>query len=182
MASITHLVLGAAVGQHLARRPALRPMFYLSLLSLSPDFDVIAFRFGIPYHHPLGHRGFTHSIAFALIIGVVIWGAQRLNMRQEASLNRSPLYWGVICGLLTLSHPILDAFTDGGLGVALWWPLSDERIFFSPQWIPVSPIGLGILSSRGAYVIGFESLICLPLWLYLLWPWISRRSERRSDP
>jgi inner membrane protein len=41
--------------------------FYLLILfcSIIPDADVIAFRFGIPYSHWLGHRGITHSIFFS---------------------------------------------------------------------------------------------------------------------
>ena len=40
--------------------------FYILILlcSIIPDADVIAFRFGIPYSHWLGHRGITHSIFF----------------------------------------------------------------------------------------------------------------------
>ena len=156
------------------------------MLSFSPDFDVIAFRFGIPYASPYGHRGATHSICFALLMGVLIWVFHALysrskrridNTTQAKTLRRTSWYWGLIAMLVTLSHPLLDAFTDGGLGVALWWPLSEERIFFSPQWIPVSPIGVGILSARGAYVILFETVLCLPLWLYLIWPWIRRRHQ-----
>jgi inner membrane protein len=37
--------------------------------SILPDADVIGFRLGIPYGHLLGHRGFSHSIAFALLLG-----------------------------------------------------------------------------------------------------------------
>ena len=40
--------------------------------AILPDLDVIAFNFGIPYAHPLGHRGFTHSIAFAVLWGLII--------------------------------------------------------------------------------------------------------------
>ena len=36
--------------------------------AILPDFDVIAFKLGIAYQHPLGHRGFTHSILFALLL------------------------------------------------------------------------------------------------------------------
>ena len=38
-----------------------------AITSSLPDADVAAFGFGIPYDHPLGHRGFTHSIAFAVV-------------------------------------------------------------------------------------------------------------------
>ena len=176
MASLTHILVGAAAGQHLAGEPKLRPMVWMSMLSFCPDFDVIAFRFGIAYSSPLGHRGFTHSVSFALLMGFLIWVLRRFI--SDANAKYRPLYWGVAAALVTLSHPILDAFTDGGLGVALWWPLSVERIFFSPQWIPVSPLGVGILSARGAYVMAFEAMICLPLWGYLLMPWLRRKSKR----
>ncbi len=35
-----------------------------------PDLDVLAFRLDIPYGHDFGHRGFSHSLLFALLIGM----------------------------------------------------------------------------------------------------------------
>ena len=180
MASLTHFLVGAAAGQHLAGKPTMRPMVWMSMLSFCPDFDVIAFTFGIPYSSPWGHRGFTHSISFAILMGVLIWLLRTLISTQNSKPKYGSLYWGLIAMLVTLSHPILDAFTNGGMGVALWWPFSEERIFFYPQWIPVSPLGTNILSTRGAYVIAFEAVICLPLWIYLLMPWVRRKSS--SNP
>ena len=40
-------------------------MLAFSALSLAPDLDVIAFRFGIPYSAPFGHRGAAQSILVA---------------------------------------------------------------------------------------------------------------------
>jgi len=37
-----------------------------------PDADVLAFVFGIPYGHVLGHRGITHSILFSLILALLV--------------------------------------------------------------------------------------------------------------
>ena len=178
MASLTHILVGAAAGQHLAGKPTMRPMVWMSMLSFSPDFDVIAFGLGIPYHSQWGHRGFTHSICFALLMGILVWILRRFISGPMSKFP--PRYWAVVATLVTLSHPLLDAFTDGGMGVALWWPLSTERIFFSPQWIPVSPLGVGILSARGAYVVFFEAMICLPLWIYLVKPWFRRESSDHS--
>ena len=57
------------------------------------------------------------------------------------------------------SHGALDAFTNGGLGVAFLWPWSGER-FFAPEAlrvIEVSPIGLTrFLSARGVMVLESE--------------------------
>jgi inner membrane protein len=65
--------------------------------------------------------------------------------------------------LAAASHGLLDAATDGGLGVALLAPFDAER-FFSPfRPIAVSPIGLdGFLSARGAAIV----------WSELLWVWL----------
>ncbi len=40
--------------------------------AIIPDADVISFKLGIPYQDFWGHRGFTHSFVFALILGVFI--------------------------------------------------------------------------------------------------------------
>jgi inner membrane protein len=40
--------------------------------TILPDLDVVAFNFGIAYEHHLGHRGFTHSILFALLWALVL--------------------------------------------------------------------------------------------------------------
>ena len=67
-------------------------------------------------------------------------------------------------------HGLLDALTDGGLGVALAWPWSDARIFAPWRPLPVAPIGGGLLSLRGARVMALETLVFAPLLLYGLWP------------
>ncbi len=102
----------------------------LIAVSLLPDLDVLAFRFGIPYSAPFGHRGATHSLVFALVAGTGTALAVANGRRRD--------FWRVaivIC-LVAVSHPLLDAMTDGGLGVALLWPFSNAR-FFAP-WRPIT--------------------------------------------
>ena len=66
-------------------------------------------------------------------------------------------------GLSTISHGLLDMVTNGGLGIALWWPWSSERLFFPWQVIEVSPLSLSrVFSARGLAVIQSE----------LLWIWL----------
>jgi inner membrane protein len=65
--------------------------------------------------------------------------------------------------LATASHGVLDAATDGGLGVALLAPFDAERVFFPFRPIAVSPIGASaFVSARGAAVLASE----------LLWIWL----------
>jgi inner membrane protein len=66
-----------------------------------------------------------------------------------------------------LSHGLIDALTDGGHGIAFFWPFSAERYFFDAQPIPVSPIGPAFFSPYGLFVflseIGMIWLPCLLL-------------------
>ncbi len=69
--ALTHALVGAALAPA-AARPMSRGAvaLVLGVLAVLPDIDVVAFRLGIPYEHSLGHRGFTHSLAFAVLAGV----------------------------------------------------------------------------------------------------------------
>jgi inner membrane protein len=54
--------------------------------------------------------------------------------------------------------------TNGGLGVALYWPFSLERLFFPFRPIQVSPIGVGrFFTAKGLAVIVSELIwVLLP--------------------
>ena len=119
-------------------------------LSVAPDLDVVAFKFGIPYASPWGHRGFTHSIAFSLLISLLL-----LPLANFFQASRWRLFFFSFISLL--SHALLDMLTNGGLGVALFWPFSSERFFFPWRGIQVSPIGVkNFFSLRGLKVLGSE--------------------------
>ena len=108
-----------------------RLVLALCVLAVLPDLDVVAFGLGIPYAHPLGHRGFSHSLLFAI-------ASRRLVARFEfRSWRALPLLFAAIA-----SHGVLDALTDGGLGVGFLIPFSNERFFAPVRPLPVSPIGL----------------------------------------
>jgi len=65
---ITHGFVGLIGGKIFSEKENLKFWILSALIPMIPDADVIAFRFGIPYESMLGHRGFSHSIIFALII------------------------------------------------------------------------------------------------------------------
>ncbi|NLD38175.1 MAG: metal-dependent hydrolase [Desulfatiglans sp.] len=109
------------------------------LCATIPDADVICFRLGIPYAHFLGHRGFFHSIFFSCLLGSVTgfmlaWAGRR-------TCKQGFLY-AVDFSFVTTLHGILDAFTNGGLGVALFSPFIEKRYFFPITPIKASPIGI----------------------------------------
>ena len=139
--------LGA--GKNLINRRLLCVAVFCAVM---PDLDVIAFKFGIPYASQWGHRGFTHSIVFALLVAAV---ALALSSTLKC---RPQLVFGAIF-LATVSHPLLDMLTNGGLGVALYWPFSNERVFFPIRPIAVSPIGVArFFSEQGLIVLKSELL------------------------
>lgn len=157
MASIpTHFVVGAALGQ--VAGPELRKdwRFWTAVLICSalPDIDVVGFGFGIRYGDLWGHRGMTHSILFALAVGsaVGVWSGASWAER----ILRSALFF-----FITISHGLLDAMTNGGLGIAFLSPFDPTRYFLPWRPILVSPIGVGFFSQRGVAV----------LWSELLWVW-----------
>jgi membrane-bound metal-dependent hydrolase YbcI (DUF457 family) len=115
---VAHGLLGASVGEAL-RRPG-RPrrwrlLLTCALLGVCPDFD-----YALNWLRISGggwHHGFTHSIAFALLLGLVtavVWGDRSAR--------------GVILfGAATVSHTLLDLLITESRGVALWWPFTDRR-------------------------------------------------------
>ena len=70
----------------------------------------------------------------------------------------------------TASHGVLDAMTDGGLGVAFLAPSDDAGYFLPWRPIPVSPISASrFFSDRGLVIMQAEVLlIWLPAAILLL--------------
>lgn len=145
MASIFgHFAAGYTISKLVNWKTPLSIVILALVSSFLPDIDVIAFKFGIPYEHWAGHRGFTHSVLFALI-----WGA---ICSQFFKKQRILVF--VIISLATLSHSVLDGMTTGGLGCAFFFPFDNERYFLPWRVIKVSPIGASkFLSEWGLKVI-----------------------------
>ena len=120
-----------------------------ALAAVAPDFDTVAFKLGIAYADAFGHRGASHSLAFALAVGV-------LGALAARWLGTTRWRAFAVLAFCTASHPLLDALTNGGLGVALLWPWSETRMFAPWRPIAVSPIGAGFFSLRGLVVLGSE--------------------------
>lgn len=149
---ITHTVVAGAAGLSFGPR-AKPPRFWVlsALCSSIPDGDVAGFLFGLPYGHPFGHRGFFHSPFFGLLLGIAV---VLLFFREVKFLSRRWVFLGASFALLTASHGILDAFTDGGLGIALLVPFDFGRYFLPWTPIVVSPIGIvGLFSEWGLEVM-----------------------------
>jgi inner membrane protein len=124
--------------------------------SVLPDVDALGFAAGIPYGHPLGHRGLTHSLSFALVVAVACTAFSK-RLGASAAMTFALVF------ISAASHGVLDAMTTGGLGVAFFSPFANTRYFFSRRVILVSPIGITrFLSEWGLQVLKSE----------LLWIWL----------
>ena len=130
-----------------------------ALCSVIPDLDVIGFRLGIHYGDFWGHRGFTHSLMFATLLAAMVDFA--ILKRGTAGIGRFVLFGYLF--LATASHGVLDAMTNGGLGVAFFSPFDNTRYFLPWRPIYVSPISVHrFFSARGYAILQSE----------LLWVWV----------
>lgn len=151
-----HALAAYTIGNTFSRKFSGWKFFLLGIAcSILPDADVISFAFGIPYEAFWGHRGFTHSLVFALLTGLLL---TFLFYRRSLS-DGSWLAYITYFTLCTASHSVLDALTNGGLGVAFFLPWDATRYFFPWRPIKVSPIGVeNFFSEWGASVLLSEWL------------------------
>jgi inner membrane protein len=155
---ISHAVAAFGIGVPFYRLGIAKRAWVLgAACSIIPDADVVGFHFGIRYEDFWGHRGFTHSLLFAALLAASV----TIALRTSALGNRRLLWLYLF--LATASHGLLDAMTDGGLGVALFSPFSTTRYFLPWRPILVSPIGVArFFSPTGLAVLRSE----------LVWIWL----------
>jgi inner membrane protein len=133
---LTHPAVPLTLGLALGRKTAPPALVIAGVAaSILPDLDIVTYAMGIPLSNEFGHRGFSHSILFAVLVALV--GAYLLRVYK--------IPWHVAACFLfisTVSHGILDAFTNGGHGIAFFWPWSKTRYFAFYRVIEVSPINV----------------------------------------
>jgi len=149
--------------------------------SILPDADAVGYFIGIPYGHLLGHRGLTHSLSFALVLSLVVVASCFGNVPA-----RSARWWLLAAHffLVTASHGILDAMTNGGLGIAFFAPFDDTRYFLPWRPVNVSPLEPQLFFSW----YGVHVLISELVWIWapvaLIWGSVrlSRSIRARAKP
>lgn len=177
----SHAVAAVALGKIYSGEKKMPARFWLLsvLCAVLPDADVIAFRFGLRSGSMFGHRGFSHSLAFALLVALIV---VLLAFRKTPAFSKK--WWALFLYFfaVTASHGLLDALTDGGSGVAFFAPFDATRHFFPWRPIEVSPISLDrFFSARGWEVIKSEIVwIWIPAILLVMLAWLYRRLRRRA--
>jgi inner membrane protein len=174
--AFTHAFVAVALGTVYATRRMPWQFWTLSVIcAILPDADVIGFAWGVRYGALWGHRGLSHSLCFALFLslGVVslVWRDVAVGSWQWCTLV---LYFFVV----TASHGVLDAITDGGRGIAFFAPFDTTRYFFPWRPVRVSPISIkAFFSPWGLQVLGTElvfiwlpvTLLCAAIHVYRRW-------------
>lgn len=181
MASIfSHAIASVALGKASPLHASNLKFWLLAIFcAVVPDADVIAFDFGIPYSSMWGHRGITHSIFFSVLLGILV----TCLAYRKIPLG-SKKWWGYASffAAATLSHALLDAMTNGGLGVAIFAPFENSRYFLPYRPIQVSPLGVAKFFSEWGYrVLRSEFVwIWLPSLSVLLLRFLSIKIDKVS--
>jgi inner membrane protein len=122
MDSLTQIVLGAAVGQAvLGKKVGNRAMLWGAIAGTIPDLDVLLKYVFDDITSTEMHRGFSHSIVFAILIAPILgWIAHQIHKKnnKEASFKN----WSWLFFWATVTHPLLDAHTTWG--TQFFWPFS----------------------------------------------------------
>jgi inner membrane protein len=140
MATYLHFAPAIALAVTLGpRRVGWRLMVAGAVCGVVPDLDFLSIRMGFDrYGGTYGHRGFTHSLGFALLIGLLaaLWTS------SVAPGWRRRVGRGAFIALCTASHPLLDSLFDVGICSAWLWPLDGARHCLDWRPIPMQGIAL----------------------------------------
>jgi len=174
MSVLGHVAVGVVVARAITGPDAPpetlpRRMATFAGLALLPDIDLLLS--GASYGAgPLDHRGVTHSLMFALWVGLIV------GLGLALAGDGHPIRWGLLAGALVASHGVMDAFGQSTLGVELFWPLSDVRVL-APWHVLPNPSIAPPLAVHFWGVLAVEALVFLPAWVYAFLPraWIAPR-------
>ena len=174
--ALTHAFAAVALTKTLSNRKRDWRFWTLAVASsILPDADVVSFAVGTEYGDLLGHRGLSHSLLFAALWSLLVVSC------EYKRLTKFSQHWWSLAGLffvVTVSHGILDAMTNGGLGVAFFAPVDTTRYFFPWRPIRVSPVGVGqFFSGQGAAIMASEMKY---VWLPLAMIWAGVAMLRRG--
>ena len=155
---IAHGLLGASIIAAVHPQPAKRyfaPFFIGILLANAADFDFFLVLF---FESRVWHRGFTHSILFALLVCLIF----------IMVLGKKHIRTALAFGLSYASHCLLDfATTKDGGGVELFWFFSSERWQLGLVELSESATKLPLVEVVRALFL--ETLLFIPVFVLMLY-------------
>lgn len=177
--AFSHAIASVAIGKISFIKNTDKKFWLLGIFcAVIPDADAIGFKLGIAYESVFGHRGITHSFFFAVLLAFAVtyffYGEEKLWSKRWFSLFAFFFF-------ATASHPVLDAMTTGGLGVAFFAPFDNTRYFFPFRPIKVSPIGVATFFSEwGWRVLKSEFVwVWIPSFVVIAISWSAKKLYSR---
>ena len=158
--AITHFIVGASLAFPALESKTTRSVLpgwvipaSAGLLGVAPDLDTFVMRaLGIPFSGFYGHRGFFHSPFFLILFCAMLAGI----------IARRRWFWlALLWAMGAVTHPLLDALTDGGSGVMLLFPFSEARVFLPWRPIHVSPMTISRFFEKAGYILWSELPFCM---------------------
>ncbi len=124
MDSITHIVLGACIGEAIAGKAlGKRALFYGALAQSLPDIDFIVGFFLHGADNVVAHRGITHSILFgAAAVLLLAWLVK--DVIHKTALPYRTVF--LLFAVNIFAHLFIDSFN--AYGVMLLYPFSHYRL------------------------------------------------------
>lgn len=131
MDSLTHLALGAALGEALlGKKIGRKAMLWGAIANTIPDLDVFAAPLFTDAQQLLVHRGITHSFLFAGLMSPLLgWLFSKWFNKSDVSWKG----WAILFLTGMLSHIGIDSLTGYGTG---WFePFSTYRVSFNTIFV-----------------------------------------------
>lgn len=131
MDSLTHIALGACIGEaFFERKFGKKAMLWGALAQSIPDIDFIAASWLGTAENLLAHRGFTHSILFAvLIVPLFALAVDKIHRPEAFTYRKLLLFFSIEVYL----HLLLDGFNNYGVG---WLePFNHTRFSFNSIYV-----------------------------------------------
>lgn len=154
MDTVSHIVLGAAIGETIfGKKIGRKAMLYGALAGNIPDIDVFGLFFLSDSKQLLFHRGITHSLFFVVIVSLLLG----FFFKKWHKNNWTQWTWLFFTAML--SHLILDSLTCYGMG--LFEPFSHYRISFNTIFVA-------------------DPFYTLPLLIGVIVPFIGKRDSKKT--
>jgi inner membrane protein len=153
MDSITHIALGAIIGDAVAGRKIGKMAMVLGAVAQSlPDIDFVATSWMDTAHDVMAHRGITHSLLFVVVVALLFaWIGRRRWHGAQMPFG----WWFLFAGMELFIHIFIDAFNAYGTG---WFePFDHHRVSFNilfvadpffSVWLGISLVALLILRNQ----------------------------------
>lgn len=137
MATIGHLAAGVALARGSSDRWPVIATLAVVAAAAAPDVDLLL---------DLNHRGPTHSVGFAAVLGLAyFFVARAVGFSLAGRL-------GLLAVLAVLSHIALDLATAHS-PVAALWPFSPREFTLPFLLLPSAPTDGELLSQRGIVLL-----------------------------